>query len=578
MINLQLPVLSKRLVVFGGGAVTVALVVVLGLVVWRVQNAKPTVTRPKAEGDMSICGHQGGLPIRRLVSLHWCKFQNDTPASQQCGDNPVSGLNVKIISYAGVVLNGENGSNSQDGQIDNLCEDQQHTVQVSGMSSPAVFYCTNDQKVSYSNGKASCGGSSATRVDGSSATFDLPDGENGKAIVYVAFVSGASGGGGGGWGGYTAVSPIGGATVGSLKPTFNWSGTMPANNNYENICIGTWINSVGCDSLGCRGVTGQNSYTMPEGLSPNSTYGWTVYSAYTPGTTNVTNMNGGCQQFKTPDIQTCPSGQTLCGSTCVNLQTDNNNCGVCGKACTSGQTCSNGRCTISCSGPTPDLCGTTCTNKQTDVNNCGTCGDVCNATNGTATCSSGACGITCSSGYGNCDNNGNNGCETALNTTGNCGSCGKVCNTTNGTAACTNLACTTTCSSGYGNCDGDVSNGCETPLNTTANCGTCGNACTTGQVCSSGVCTTTCSGSTPDLCGTTCTNKQTDSNNCGTCGNICSSGQSCVNGQCTSVSNEVNSCWGNGGVNGACYDCNGDGAINILDFSCFAKVYSKNVQ
>jgi hypothetical protein len=43
----------------------------------------------------------------------------------------------------------------------------------------------------------------------------------------------------------------------------------------------------------------------------------------------------------------CPSGQTLCGGasgTCVNLQTDNNNCNACGNACASGQSCINGAC------------------------------------------------------------------------------------------------------------------------------------------------------------------------------------------------------------------------------------------
>jgi hypothetical protein len=40
----------------------------------------------------------------------------------------------------------------------------------------------------------------------------------------------------------------------------------------------------------------------------------------------------------------CPAGQTLCGSSCVNTQTDNMNCGACGTACTGGMVCSAGRC------------------------------------------------------------------------------------------------------------------------------------------------------------------------------------------------------------------------------------------
>ncbi len=36
-------------------------------------------------------------------------------------------------------------------------------------------------------------------------------------------------------------------------------------------------------------------------------------------------------------------------------------------------------------------------------------------------------------------------------------------------------------------------------------------------------------------------------------------------------------CQGNAGSSATCFDCNGDGVINILDFSCFAKFYNQNV-
>src|SRR5207253_4820884 len=35
----------------------------------------------------------------------------------------------------------------------------------------------------------------------------------------------------------------------------------------------------------------------------------------------------------------CPSGQSFCGDVCVDLQTDNNNCGSCGHVCVSPSTC-----------------------------------------------------------------------------------------------------------------------------------------------------------------------------------------------------------------------------------------------
>jgi hypothetical protein len=45
-------------------------------------------------------------------------------------------------------------------------------------------------------------------------------------------------------------------------------------------------------------------------------------------------------------------------------------------------------------------CGGTCVDTDTDVNNCGACDNVCNAPeNGTAVCSTGACDFDCDPGY-----------------------------------------------------------------------------------------------------------------------------------------------------------------------------------
>jgi hypothetical protein len=55
------------------------------------------------------------------------------------------------------------------------------------------------------------------------------------------------------------------------------------------------------------------------------------------------------------------------------------------------------------------------------------------------------------------------------------------------------------------------------------------------------------------------------------------SGWSLVRSLTTRGATEIEACWGNGGGNGRCYDCNGDGYINILDFSCFAKRWLETV-
>jgi hypothetical protein len=54
---------------------------------------------------------------------------------------------------------------------------------------------------------------------------------------------------------------------------------------------------------------------------------------------------------------------------------------------------------------------------------------MCSRANATATCSTGTCQIAmCNDGYGNCDGNDANGCETDLRTSNmHCGMCGRSC-------------------------------------------------------------------------------------------------------------------------------------------------------
>jgi len=70
----------------------------------------------------------------------------------------------------------------------------------------------------------------------------------------------------------------------------------------------------------------------------------------------------------------CAAGTTLCGNRCINLQTDNANCGVCGTTCTGGSACTAGACACP-AGQT--YCGGSCIVTTTDVSNCGACGTRC---------------------------------------------------------------------------------------------------------------------------------------------------------------------------------------------------------
>ena len=219
-----------------------------------------------------------------------------------------------------------------------------------------------------------------------------------------------------------------------------------------------------------------------------------------------------------------------CGANCVNLTTDVANCGTCGNACANGTPCIAGACGC---GAGQIVCGTkpaVCANPATDVNNCGACGIACGTANGTAACTSGVCGIAgCNAGFGNCDNNPGNGCETSLSTISNCGTCGLVCNFANAAPVCASGVCgISACNAGFGNCDNNPGNGCETSLSTISNCGTCGLVCNfanAAPVCASGVCgISACNagfGNCDNNPANGCETGLNTISNCGTCGLVC---------------------------------------------------------
>jgi hypothetical protein len=212
--------------------------------------------------------------------------------------------------------------------------------------------------------------------------------------------------------------------------------------------------------------------------------------------------------------------------------------------------CTVGTCTVAaCSAAFKDCDGAPANgcevNAGTDVSHCGACGKACSTNQGAASCVAGLCQIACNSGYGNCDGNMDNGCETVLtNNTANCGVCGHVCDGSTGTPTCTGGVCSTVCTSGLGDCDGNPGNGCETnTLTSLSHCGGCGISCTHAHAqstCSNGACSlTTCDSGWADCDGSAATgcetNTQTNVGNCGACGNACvyfNGGGVCVGGSC----------------------------------------------
>jgi hypothetical protein len=95
------------------------------------------------------------------------------------------------------------------------------------------------------------------------------------------------------------------------------------------------------------------------------------------------------------------------------------------------------------------------------------CGTVMPVSNGAASCVSNNCSISaCLQGYGNCDGNAENGCESDLTSVTNCGTCGNDCTALLGLphvgfASCSNGGCVVNCSGTWIDLDLNLQNGCE---------------------------------------------------------------------------------------------------------------------
>jgi len=190
----------------------------------------------------------------------------------------------------------------------------------------------------------------------------------------------------------------------------------------------------------------------------------------------------------------CPTGQTKCGTKCVDTTSDSANCGACDKPCPTGQACVASACALSCDLP-KIKCTDKCVDPGFDADNCGGCGKKCaSGPKSTPACSSSACLLICDTGYGNCNDKSDDGCEADFATdTKNCGGCGKACGATE---TCSGGACK--CAGGGTKCPDGA---CADLTSDAAHCGSCTKACGTDQVCTTGTCACK-----PGyvLCGDTC--------------------------------------------------------------------------
>jgi hypothetical protein len=327
--------------------------------------------------------------------------------------------------------------------------------------------------------------------------------------------------------------------------------------------LGTTANCRSCNET-CTNPHGTTTCSMTNGCTPVCAAGWKscdniadngcerdIRTLTSCGDCDVPcsrlNATASCSTG-TCTFGTCNAGFDSCdgqtGNGCETQLGTPSNCAACANACTNAHGtngCTGMPGTYDCS-PTCDTGWGTCNMNPDDgcetslttLTNCGGCGQSCSRANASVSCTTGTCAMTgCNAGFDSCDGNTNNGCETTLGTTTNCAACANACTNTNGTTSCGTvmgtLDCIPVCSTNFRSCDGNPDNGCETSTTTLTDCGACGTPCAlanAAETCPNGVCTlgmcTAGFGNCDGTPGNGCeTNFTNNDNHCGACGRTC---------------------------------------------------------
>ncbi|WP_437587283.1 hypothetical protein [Sorangium sp. So ce1000] len=164
----------------------------------------------------------------------------------------------------------------------------------------------------------------------------------------------------------------------------------------------------------------------------------------------------------------CAPSLAACEGGCVDLSTNNANCGACGVVCSGGAFCGAGRCVCR---EGDGMCNGVCTFLDADPQNCG------------------ACGIRCGSGQ-----------------------------------FCRHGVCEEGCPPPQISCDGE----CVDPEWSDGDCG-CGDMCDEGEECHDGECDCV---APEVRCGESCVDLRSDGEHCGDCDVWCGDRSVCVDGIC----------------------------------------------
>jgi hypothetical protein len=231
-----------------------------------------------------------------------------------------------------------------------------------------------------------------------------------------------------------------------------------------------------------------------------------------------------------------------CGTACIDILDDPNNCGYCGHRCPGSARCNFGVCDVDCSQAidnTPCGAGTGyCCQGQCVFNGNG-CG----------------CGATC---WTNCTSRGCSAGQTCVEYAS-----GTVCAPTSCARLPEGDVCATNDADGAAQAGYCCGGSCMAFSTDADNCGACGRRCPAGEICVGGNCVppvecvatadaTPCplpNGVQGMCCGGACVDVHTDASNCGSCARVCPTGSTCQpastafgNAQCVDGSGAAITC------------------------------------